>query len=121
MVATKQFREDLYYRLSMMQIKLPALSDRKEDLSLLERHFLRLYAAQYNKEIRGMTRRAQAVLNRYSWPGNVRELQNVIGHACMVTQGDVIDVRDFPDHFRGHREAPEISRLRKTNSDFASG
>jgi DNA-binding NtrC family response regulator len=69
MVAKKEFREDLYYRLSMMQIKLPALVERKEDLSLLQHHFLRSYASQYNKEIRGLTRRAQAVLNRYSWPG----------------------------------------------------
>jgi len=113
MVAKKEFREDLYYRLSMMQIKLPALVERKEDLSLLQHHFLRSYASQYNKEIRGLTRRAQAVLNRYSWPGNVRELQNVIGHACMVSQSDVIDVRDFPEHFRCHRELPALGDSRR--------
>ena len=113
MVAKKEFREDLYYRLSMMQIKLPALVERKEDLSLLQHHFLRSYASQYNKEIRGLTRRAQAVLNRYSWPGNVRELQNVIGHACMVSQSDVIDVRDFPEHFRCHRELPALGDARR--------
>ena len=113
MVVKKEFREDLYYRLSMMQIKLPALVERKEDLSLLQRHFLRSYASQYNKEIRGITRRAQAMLSRYSWPGNVRELKNMIGHACMVAQSNVIDVRDFPEHFRCHREIPTLGEANK--------
>jgi len=55
---------------------------------------------QYNKPIRGLTRRAQALLARYSWPGNVRELENALGHACMMVEGDLIDVRDFPDTLR---------------------
>jgi len=78
MVADKQFREDLYYRLSMVEIPLPPLADRKEDLPLLERYFVERFAAQYDKLIRGLTRRAQALLARYSWPGNVRELENVL-------------------------------------------
>ena len=78
MVADKQFREDLYYRLSMVEIPLPPLADRKEDLPLLERYFVERFAAQYDKLIRGLTRRAQALLASYSWPGNVRELENVL-------------------------------------------
>jgi DNA-binding NtrC family response regulator len=97
MVAEKSFREDLYYRISAVEIKLPRLSRRREDLPLLERHFLERFAAQYNKPLRGITRKAQMLLARHSWPGNVRELENVLAHACMMAQGDAIDVRDLPE------------------------
>ena len=92
------FREDLYYRLSMLEITLPGLVDRKEDLPLLQRYFIEKFAAQYNKPVRGMTRRAQALLGRHDWPGNVRELENVIGKACMMVEGTVIDIKDLPPH-----------------------
>jgi DNA-binding NtrC family response regulator len=99
-VAEKQFREDLYYRLSMVEIRVPRLAERKEDLPLLERHFVSKFAAQYGKEIRRISPRAQVVLNGYSWPGNVRELENVIGHAAMMVTGDTIDVADLPPLFQ---------------------
>jgi DNA-binding NtrC family response regulator len=99
-IAEKRFREDLYYRLSMVEIHVPALEDRKEDLPLLERHFLAKFASQYGKEIAGLTRRAQIRLAMHSWPGNVRELENVIGHACMMTLGDTIDVQDLPPYLQ---------------------
>jgi DNA-binding NtrC family response regulator len=95
-----RFRDDLYYRLSMVEITLPELVDRKEDLPLLERYFIQKFATQYNKPIRGMTRRAQALLGRHDWPGNVRELENVIGKACMMVEGNVIDIKDLPPHLR---------------------
>jgi DNA-binding NtrC family response regulator len=104
MIAEKQFREDLYFRLSMVEIKLPRLAERKEDLPLLEQHFLARFAREYNKPLRGLTRRAQALLSRYSWPGNVRELENVLGNACMMAEDDAIDVRDLPEALR--QEAP---------------
>ena len=97
-IAEKRFREDLYYRLSMVEIKVPSLEERKEDLPLLERHLIAKFASQYGKEIRGLTRRAQIRLALHSWPGNVRELENVIGHACMMTLGDTIDVPDLPPY-----------------------
>jgi DNA-binding NtrC family response regulator len=96
LVEEKQFREDLYYRLSTVVIEVPSLAQRKEDLPLLERHFLDKYARQYKKPIRAITRRAQVALASYSWPGNVRELENVLDHACMMAQGEAIDVRDLP-------------------------
>jgi DNA-binding NtrC family response regulator len=99
-IAEKRFREDLYYRLSMVEIQVPALEDRKEDLPLLERHFLTRFASQYGKEISGLTRRAQIRLAMHSWPGNVRELENVIGHACMMTLGDTIDIQDLPPYLQ---------------------
>lgn len=97
-IADKRFREDLYYRLSMVEIQVPSLEERKEDLPLLERHLIAKFASQYGKVIRGLTRRAQIRLAMHSWPGNVRELENVIGHACMMTLGDTIDVQDFPPY-----------------------
>ena len=97
-ITDKRFREDLYYRLSMVEIKVPSLEERKEDLPLLERHLIAKFATQYGKEIRGLTRRAQIRLALHSWPGNVRELENVIGHACMMTLGDTIDIPDFPPY-----------------------
>ena len=104
MIAAKQFREDLYFRLSMVEIKLPRLADRKEDLPLLESHFLAQFAREYNKPVRGLTRRSQALLSRHSWPGNIRELENVLGNACMMAEDDAIDVRDLPEALR--QESP---------------
>jgi len=100
MALKKEFREDLYYRLTMVEIKLPRLADRKEDLALLQRALIERFANQYSKAIRGITRRAQALLNRYPWPGNVRELENVLGNACMMADGDLVDTRDLPEYLR---------------------
>jgi DNA-binding NtrC family response regulator len=99
-IAQKEFREDLYYRLSMVEINVPSLTERMEDLTLLTHHFVKKFAEQYHKQISGLTQRAQIVLSRHSWPGNVRELENVIGHACMMAISEVIDVGDLPEHVR---------------------
>jgi DNA-binding NtrC family response regulator len=101
-IAEKTFREDLYYRLSMVEIQVPRLADRQGDLSLLTRHFVSKFAAQYGKEIRGITRRAEIQLAAHSWPGNVRELENVVGHAAMMSLGDMIDVQDLPPYLTRH-------------------
>jgi len=105
LVTEGAFREDLYYRLSMIEISLPRLADRKEDLPLLQRYLVKKFAALYRKEVTGITRRAQGLLSRYSWPGNVRELENVIGNACMMTQSHVIDVQDLPESVRDQAAA----------------
>ena len=104
MVKEGKFREDLYYRLAMVEIPLPRLTDRREDLPLLERHFLDKFAAEYKKPVAGITRRAQTRMAIYSWPGNIRELENVIGNACMMVDGKVIDIRDLPEPVRGQSE-----------------
>jgi DNA-binding NtrC family response regulator len=108
-IANKRFREDLYYRLSMVEIKMPRLADRREDLPLLEHHFIRRFAEQYKKEISGMTHRARTVLALHDWPGNVRELENVIGHACMMATGESIDVDDLPPNLFAAHEAHEAA------------
>ena len=101
MVSDGTFREDLYYRLAMVEVTLPRLAERREDLPLLEKYFLERFAKQYGKAVVGITRRAQAHLATYPWPGNVRELENVLGNACMMMDGIVIDVADLPDQIRG--------------------
>src|SRR3984957_7034232 len=103
MVSQGKFREDLYFRLCMIELKVPSLAERREDLPMLQRHFLKIFAAQYKKPLAGLTRRAQTLLARYAWPGNVRELENVIGHACMMTESDVIDVRDLPERIQNQK------------------
>ena len=100
LIAENLFRKDLYYRLSMVELKLPRLADRKEDLPLLERHFVEKFSRAYNKRINGISRRAQAVLSRHNWPGNVRELENVLGHASMMAESEFIDLRDLPEYLR---------------------
>jgi DNA-binding NtrC family response regulator len=105
MIAARQFREDLFYRLSMVQVKLPDLASRREDLPLLTRHFVEQFAAEFDKPIRGLTPRAEIVLARYSWPGNVRELENVLAGACMMAEGELVDVGDLPEELTGRSNA----------------
>jgi DNA-binding NtrC family response regulator len=95
------FREDLYYRLAVVEIDLPLLADRREDLPLLQRYFVERFAAEYRKSISGFTRRAQGRMAAYPWPGNIRELENVIGNACMMAEGMFIDINDLPERLQG--------------------
>jgi DNA-binding NtrC family response regulator len=113
MVREQKFREDLFYRISVVHINLPSLAQRKEDLPLFEQYFIRRFAEQYGKPVRGLTMRAQTLLARYAWPGNVRELENVLGSACMMTESETIDVRDLPEYLRESRlsEVHEESSL----------
>jgi len=99
-VADRTFRDDLYYRLSSVHLQLPPLAERLEDLPLLQRHFVEKFSKQYGKDIRGLSRRAQSLLAQHSWPGNVRELENLIAHACMMCEGQVLDVLHFPVNFK---------------------
>jgi DNA-binding NtrC family response regulator len=101
MVREGRFREDLYYRLAIVEIGLPPLANRREDLPLLQRYFIERFAAEYKKSIAGLTRRAQSRMAAYSWPGNIRELENVIGNACMMVDGSLIDIEDLPESLRG--------------------
>jgi DNA-binding NtrC family response regulator len=99
-VAAKQFREDLFYRLSMVEIRVPPLAERKEDLPLLINHFVDKFSRQYGKPIRGLTQRSHVLLARHQWPGNIRELENVLGFACMMVMGETIDIQDLPEYLR---------------------
>lgn len=104
-VADRQFREDLYYRLAMVEIQVPSLMERKEDLPLLIRHLVERFAREYGKPVRGVTPRARLVLERHNWPGNVRELENALGHASMMAEGEEIDAGDLPASLLGAERA----------------
>ncbi len=105
-VERKAFREDLLFRLSMVEIELPPLASRPDDIPLLIRHFVDLFARRYGKTFEGLTRRAELQLLRHPWPGNVRELENVIGYAAMMAEGARIDSSDFPDRMRNGDTLP---------------
>jgi len=94
-IAKGQFREDLYYRLNVVNIELPPLRERTEDIPLLAEHFLKGFAMENRKEITGFSPEATDFLLRHEWPGNVRELENAIERAVILAQNSVIDVADL--------------------------
>ncbi len=94
--ALGQFRQDLYYRISMVEIQLPSLRMRPDDVAPLAEHFLAQYAAQYGKEVRRIAPDAMDALEQHTWPGNVRELENVLGNAVMQAQGETLTMGDLP-------------------------
>jgi DNA-binding NtrC family response regulator len=102
-VKAKQFREDLYYRLNVIEVHLPPLRERKEDIPLLVEAFLRRCGETGRKGIKGMTESALALLIDYQWPGNVRELENVIERAVTLTLQDKIVPEDLPPTIQGLR------------------
>ena len=95
-----RFREDLFYRLSTIEIAVPGLTDRPEDIPVLIQHFLKKYSQAYGKPFQGLSRRAQIALLQHDWPGNVRELENVISRAAITAVADFIDVTDLPEHLQ---------------------
>jgi two-component system response regulator HydG len=96
------FREDLYYRLNVVNIEIPPLRHRLEDVPLLAEHFLGKYRKKNKREISGLSREALDALSNYKWPGNVRELENVIERAVVLDKDGLIDVDDVPDHIVSH-------------------
>jgi len=91
------FREDLFYRLNVVKLRLPPLRERRNDIPLLVNHFLEYYAKKHNKNIKGVSDKTLALLVNYHWPGNVRELENVIERAVILTTTDTIDEHLLPD------------------------
>lgn len=90
------FREDLYYRLNVLTLQVPALQERAEDIPLLAQHFLTAFAAREHKEVKGFTPRAMDALLKYPWPGNVRELENAIERAVVLLSGAYITEQELP-------------------------
>ena len=103
MVANGQFREDFYYRVSVIPIHVPPLRERPSDIEPLARHFLRKFALQMGKSLSDFDAEAWRALRRWSWPGNVRELENAVEHAVAVSDGrdGVIKLADFPESVTG--------------------
>lgn len=101
LVESGRFREDLFYRINVVNVPLPALRQRLSDIPLLARHFLDKYAAEAGRTITAVSDAAMQVMQRYDWPGNVRELENAIERAVVLSRKPVIDVDDLPETVRG--------------------
>mgnify|MGYP003293217301 FL=1 len=95
MVEDGTFRQDLLYRINTVELRIPPLRERGEDILLLADHFLKKFAHKYKKQIQGMTREAKQKLMRYAWPGNVRELQHAMERAVILSQAAWLKPGDF--------------------------
>jgi len=98
------FREDLYYRLNVINFTLPPLRERKDDIPHLSYHFIERFNKIHNKNISGFSSDALSLLIAYSWPGNIRELENVIERSCILCGGDTIRLSDFPEEISGNKK-----------------
>src|ERR1035437_4631775 len=92
-----KFRADLYFRLNVINVHMPSLNERKDDMPLLVDFFIKRYNDLYKKQIAGMDKPAEEIMNSYDWPGNIRELENVIERAVIMAKGNIIDVSLLPD------------------------
>ena len=108
LIEQKKFREDLYYRLTVVEILVPPLRERKEDIKLLVTKFLKKYGIEYKDRLLNISQNALAILERYNWPGNIRELENVIQHAVIMSDG-IIDVENLPNNLKFQINFPESS------------
>jgi len=104
-VEEKRFREDLFYRLNVINVRIPSLRERKEDVQLLAMHFLKLYSDKNNKAIESFTEEAMLALTSYDWPGNVRELENAIERAVVFTNGKQIPLSVLPQNVSAFAES----------------
>jgi DNA-binding NtrC family response regulator len=120
MVSGGLFREDLYYRLSMVHFHVPALREHPEDLSLLVRHFMEGFSLRYGKPGLRLTKRAEALIRRQSWPGNIRELENALSYACMLAQNGIVDVPDLPAYLAENQpdNGPHVPTLADVEYEY---
>ena len=117
-IEAKRFREDLYYRLNVVNLKVPPLRERKEDIPLLAQHFLKSFSEKNQKIIKGFTPQAMDRLLRYNWPGNVRELMNAVERGVVLTRSDYIDETDIP-FFKDDENAAKGLSVRDVPSNIS--
>jgi Nif-specific regulatory protein len=103
-----KFREDLYYRLHVVEIQIPPLRNRKDDIPLLANHFIKKYSTRDNKNILGISQESLRLLQSYNWPGNIRELENVIERAVLLCRAQMIEVGNLPSFLMDIEEVPDI-------------
>ncbi len=122
MVVAGTFRDDLYYRINIFPIHIPALRDRRDDIPALAYHFLKTFSAELGKEVTDISEGAMSALTNYSWPGNVRELENVMQRAAILTSDtiirrahlvNIVDPSRRPEEFAVPRTGDELKRLKK--------
>ncbi len=111
LVEQGKFREDLYYRLNVVQLNIPPLRERKEDIPLFITQFIADFAKENNKIIKDITAKARGCLYNYSWPGNIRELRNVLESAVVLCKNGIIDVEDLPPHIVNEEESLNILKV----------
>ncbi|KYO66969.1 sigma-54-dependent transcriptional regulator [Thermovenabulum gondwanense] len=109
------FRRDLYYRLCVVNFKIPPLRERKEDILPISEHFLKVFNTQFNKNIKGFTEKAKEIFLDYSWPGNVRELRNIIERAVIIARGEYITEKELPLEMRGSIDDIVLEKYPKTD------
>lgn len=121
-IRKKNFREDLYYRLTVVEIKVPPLRDRKSDIPLLVDKFLQKYGMEYRDRLLRIDPEALKILERYPWPGNIRELENVVQRAVIMADGP-IGVKDLPDFLKYDIDFPEeeFMPLRNMEKNISNG
>jgi DNA-binding NtrC family response regulator len=110
MVQQGKFRDDLYYRLNVVQLHLPPLRERRDDIPLLVQYFLETCAQQFNKKAKRFSPAAMLALEEYEWPGNVRELLNAVQRAVVLAEGPTVDIRHLPAGLRSESEGPVLAR-----------
>lgn len=113
-----KFREDLYWRLNVIEIKIPPLRERKDDIEMLARHFTDKFSSEHKKNIKGIDKKAMSLLIEYSWPGNVRELGNVIERAVVLSEGDYIVADNLPDKLKNAEHEIQPSTLKTYLSNY---
>jgi len=119
MVKEKRFREDLYYRLNVITVRVPPLRERPEDIRVLAQHYLRVYSAKNGRKLEGFTGEAIDRLEAYAWPGNVRELENVIERSVLLARKDRIDAEDLPEEVMGVKRPPRDAILELIGTPLA--
>jgi DNA-binding NtrC family response regulator len=107
-VRTGAFREDLYYRLNVVNIKLPPLRDRREDIPFLVNFFIEKFNKKYNMKVRGISQRAMNLFVDYEWTGNVRELENTLESILVINSPEIIDIHHLPQEIRDSKKRPEV-------------
>jgi DNA-binding NtrC family response regulator len=114
-----RFREDLYYRLNVIEIRMPALRERSDDIPVLIRHYLDLFTKEAGKNIKDIDYEAMQALLAYDWPGNIRELRNTMERAVVLADGDLLTIHDLPDKLRTlDIEGVSTSSLRQALDNF---
>ena len=117
-IAEGRFREDLYYRLSVIPIQVPSLRERREDIPLLARHFLERFRKTMEKPVEGITPEAMNKLESYDWPGNVRELENTMERAVALESGREISLRVLPDRIAGYAGSSSVGLMTGQGPEF---
>jgi len=114
-----RFREDLYYRLNVIEIRVPSLRERKDDIALLIKHYLSVFADEAGKSVKDIDYEAMKSMLAYDWPGNIRELRNALERAVVLSEGEMITLHDLPDKLRTiDVEGVPTSSLRQALDDY---